>query len=50
MLLLDQPQRATTSSTGEPAAKAAINNTRACGGRSRGTITAPASTNSLPGP
>jgi hypothetical protein len=49
MLLLDQPQRATTSS-GEPAAKAAINNTRACGGRSRGTITAPASTNSLPGP
>ncbi len=38
-----QPQRATTSSTGEPLARAAISSTRACGGRSRGTITAPAS-------
>ena len=45
-----QPQRATTSSTGEPAAKAAITSTRACAAGSRGTTTAPASTNSLPGP
>ena len=45
-----QPQRATTSSTAEPLARAAISSTRACGGRSRGTITAPASTSSRPGP
>ena len=45
-----QPQRATTSSTGDPLASAAISSTRACGGRRRGTITAPASTNSRPGP
>ena len=45
-----QPQRARTSATGEPAASAAISRTRACGGRSRGTITAPASASSRPGP
>ena len=45
-----QPQRAKTSPTGEPVANAAIINTRACGGRSRCTSTAPASANSLPGP
>ena len=45
-----QPQRATTSPTDEPLASAAISSTRAWAGRSRGTITAPASTSSRPGP
>ncbi len=37
-----QPQRPMTSTTRSPAASAAINSTRVCGGGSRGTITAPA--------
>ena len=45
-----QPQRPMTSATGSPAASAAISNTRACGGRNRGIITAPAAARSCPGP
>ncbi|CMJ76007.1 DNA-damage-inducible protein P%2C putative [Mycobacterium tuberculosis] len=45
-----QPQRSMTSATGELAASAAISSTRAWDGGSRGTITAPASTRSCPGP
>ena len=44
-----QPQRATTSSTGEPLASAAISSTRACGGR-RTDDQSTASTSSRPGP
>ena len=46
----DQPQRPMMSATGSPAASAAISSTRACGGASRGTITAPASAMAWPGP
>jgi hypothetical protein len=39
-----------TSAAGNRAANAAISSTRAWGGRSRGTITAPAAAMSCPGP
>ena len=49
MILTDDERRMLDGDEG-PAAKAAITNTRACGAASRGTTTAPASVNSLPGP